>query len=157
MSLMKFLFDLGILVIDSIVVTLLSTKLPERYYDYRNWLFRERKWEQSGQFYQRVFRVKSWKDRLPEISDFIKSTFPKKSVKEFGSEYIEKFLLESCRAEFAHWCIILSTVIFLFYGGSEAFACMLAVSVLLNIPFIIIQRYNRPRIILIMKHKGKKI
>lgn len=138
----------------AVIATLISTRLPERFYYFRNWIFRERGWEKHGEFYQRVFRVKRWKDRLPEISDFIKSTFPKKSVKEFSSEYVEKFLLESCRAEFAHWCIIFSTLIFLFFGGLESFASMLAVSVLLNTPFIIIQRYNRPRIILIMKQKG---
>lgn len=157
MSLMKFLLDLGILLIDSIIVTLLSTKLPDRCYDYRSWLFSERKFENSGVFYQRVFRVKRWKDRLPEISDLIRSAFPKKSVKEFEKEYMEKFLLESCRSEFAHWCIICSAIIFLFFEGMEAFFCMLLISALVNLPFIIIQRYNRPRIILIMRHKGIEI
>lgn len=149
----KFALDLGAFLILSIIVTFISTKLPERYYDYRTWIYKERKWEKNGEFYQHVFKVKRWKDHMPEIADFIKSAFPKNSIKEFSHEYIEKFLLESCRAEFAHWCIILSSIIFLVCQGTAAFVFILLAAILMNAPFIIIQRYNRPRIIRIMKRK----
>jgi glycosyl-4,4'-diaponeurosporenoate acyltransferase len=153
----KLALDLGIFLVSSIIVTVISTKLPERYYNYRNWIFKERKWEKNGEFYQHVFKVKRWKNHMPEIADFIKSTFSKKSIKEFDNEYIEKYLLESCRAEFAHWCIIFSSVIFLFYEGTATFVCILLIAILVDAPFIIIQRYNRPRIIRIMKLKGFEI
>jgi glycosyl-4,4'-diaponeurosporenoate acyltransferase len=104
-----------------------------------------------------MFKVKRWKDHMPEIADFIKSAFTKKSIKEFDNAYIEKFLLESCRAEFAHWCIIFSSVIFLFYEGTSVFIYMFLIAILIDLPFIIIQRYNRPRIIRIMNRKGFEI
>lgn len=154
-SLMKnFAFNLGIFLISSIIVTLISTKLPDRYYNYRNWIYKERKWEKNGEFYQQMFKVKRWKKYMPEIADFINSVFSKKSIKEFDNAYIEKYLLESCRAEFAHWCIIFSSGMFLFYAGPAAFIYMFLIAILINVPFIIIQRYNRPRILHIMKRKG---
>lgn len=151
----KFALDLGFFLVSSIIVTFISTKLPERYYNYRAWLYKERKWERNGEFYQQVLKVKRWKGHMPEIADFIKSAFPKNSIKEFTNEYIEKYLLESCRAEFAHWCIIASSIMFLFCEGTAAFIFILLIAIILNAPFIIIQRYNRPRIIRIMKHKGE--
>jgi len=153
----KFALDLGIFLVSSIIVTIISTNLPERYYNYKNWIYKERKWENKGEFYQQVFKVKRWKNHMPEIADFIKSAFSKNSIKEFDNEYIEKYLLESSRAEFAHWCIIFSSVIFLFYEGIATFIYMLLIAILLDAPFIIIQRYNRPRIIRIMKRKGFEI
>jgi len=150
----KFAFNLFVFLISSIIVTLISTKLPDRYYNYRNWIYKERKWEKNGEFYQQMFKVKRWKKHMPEIADFINSVFSKKSIKEFDNAYIEKYLLESCRAEFAHWCIIFSSVMFLFYAGTAAFIYMFLISVLIDVPFIIIQRYNRPRILHIMKRKG---
>ena len=150
----KFAFNLFVFLISSIIVTLISTKLPDRYYNYRNWIYKERKLEKNVEFYQQMFKVKRWKKHMPEIADFINSVFSKKSIKEFDNAYIEKYLLESCRAEFAHWCIIFSSVMFLFYAGTAAFIYMFLISVLIDVPFIIIQRYNRPRILHIMKRKG---
>jgi glycosyl-4,4'-diaponeurosporenoate acyltransferase len=120
-------------------------------------MYKERNWEKGGEFYQDKFKVRAWKKKLPELADFIKSIFPKKFIKEFQGEFIAKYLMESCKAEFTHWSIIFSTVIFLIFDGITAFISMLFLAIILNFPFIIIQRYNRPRIISIMKHKGTEV
>lgn len=153
----KFAIHMEIFIFISVILTFISTKLPERYYQYNRWIYKERDWEKGGEFYQDKFKVRAWKKKLPELADFIKSIFPKKFIKEFNGEFIIKYLMESCKAEFTHWCIIFSTVIFLIFDGITAFISMLFLAIILNIPFIIIQRYNRPRIISIMKHKGIEV
>lgn len=150
----KFIIHIEAFIIFSVVITLLSIISPERCYNYKNWMFKERTWEKHGKLYQERFKVKIWKNHLPELADFIKFIFPKKSIKDFRIETILKYMRESCKAEFAHWCIILSSVVFLFYDGIPTFIYMLLIAAALNLPFIIIQRYNRPRIKLIMKNKG---
>lgn len=150
----KFIIHIVTFIIFSVIITLLSIISPERCYNYKNWMFKERAWEKHGKLYQEMFKVKIWKNHLPELADFIKFIFPKKSINDFRIETILKYMRESCKAEFAHWCIILSSVVFLFYDGIPTFIYMLLIAAALNLPFIIIQRYNRPRIKLIMKNKG---
>lgn len=153
----KLIVNMEIFMFFSIVLTLVATRLPERYYYYKNWIYKERKWEKRGKFYQDVFKVKKWKDHLPELADFIKSVFPKKFIKGFKGEFISRYLTESCKAEFTHWCIIFSTVFFLIHDDISTFFYMLLIAMILNLPFIIIQRYNRPRLVAIMKHRGIEV
>jgi glycosyl-4,4'-diaponeurosporenoate acyltransferase len=147
-------FRLGLLkskllvfVIISLIWTLIPQKLPLSTYNYRRWLYRERPWERGGEIYQKFFRVRRWKAKLPDIGDFFKWRFSKKHLKKPSQSYIETFLTESCKAEFAHWMIILSSPVFLLLGGPKSFAQFFLISVALNLPYIIIQRYNRPRLI----------
>lgn len=152
----RFAVNLGIFAFISVIITFLSVLLPKYYYNYKMWLYRERKWEHGGKLYESKFKVKKWKVCLPELADFIKFIFPKKFIKEFSTDYMSKYLMESCRAELTHWCIIFSTVVFLIFENTETFIYMFFIAFIANIPFIIIQRYNRPRILNIMKHKGMR-
>jgi len=51
-----FAFNLGVFLISSVIVTIISTKLPDRYYNYRNWIYKGRKWEKNRKFYQQMFK-----------------------------------------------------------------------------------------------------
>jgi glycosyl-4,4'-diaponeurosporenoate acyltransferase len=139
--------SLFVFIIISIIWTLIAEKLPARLYDYKKWLFRERKWEQGGRIYENLLWVKKWKPFLPDISDFLRWRFSKKHLQDINLNYIHNFLNESCKSEFTHWMIILSSFLFMFGGGLSAFFKILVISITLNLPYIIIQRYNRPRLI----------
>ena len=130
----------------SIIITYLSNKLPDSIYSAKSWLLKERSWERKGMIYQRILKVKCWKRYLPELSDFVKSVFPKRQIKEFSKNYLQKFLYESCKSEVTHWCIILSSLLFYFGNEFGSASLMLAIAVIINLPYIIIQRYNRSRI-----------
>ena len=56
-------------------------------------------------------------------------------------------IAETCVAECVHfWLIILSLGIFVFWRGGWAVVFCLVYNLLGNLPFQIIQRYNRPRL-----------
>jgi glycosyl-4,4'-diaponeurosporenoate acyltransferase len=133
-------------VIISIFVTLSSILFPRKLLNPDNRWFREKTWEVGGDIYQRLFKVRRWKAALPELSDFFKILFPKKKIKTFGTEYLQSYIIESCRAELTHFCIIGATILFALWAGLSASLIIVYISVLLNLPFIVIQRYNRPRI-----------
>lgn len=137
----------------SVIITFFCSKLPKSIFDYKKWLFRERAWENNGQIYQNIFRVRVWKRFMPELSDFIKSIFPKKTIKEYNTLYLSNYLAESCRAEMTHWNIILSSVLFSLWNDASNSFIMAVIAVILNMPYIIIQRYNRPRIIKLLEQK----
>lgn len=143
--------NLIVFLVFSVLMTFIVEKLPISLYSYKKWLFRERQWEKGGRFYEKHFFVKYWKCKLPEISDFIKSMFTKKHLRNNSRDYLRQFLDESCKAEFSHWAIIASSMLFFFWNGFSDALLILLVATLLNMPYIIIQRYNRPRIVRLLQ------
>lgn len=144
-------WDLIVFVLLSVAITLTSENLPRRFFDCKKWMFRERKWENGGRVYERLFSVKKWKPYVPDIGDILKNQFSKTHLQRNDSEYLSLFLMESCRSEFTHWMIICSMLTYVFWAGFFAMVRMLLLAVLLNVPYIIIQRYNRPRIIRLLR------
>lgn len=88
---------------------------------------------------------------MPELSDFIKSIFLKKYIKEHNMVYLSSYLIESCRAELTHRNIIILSFLFSLWNSSLTAVIMTVIAVILNLPYIIIQRYNGPRIIRVLK------
>jgi glycosyl-4,4'-diaponeurosporenoate acyltransferase len=119
---------------------------PARLLNPDNRFFRAKHWEAGGAIYQRVFRVRRWKDALPELSDIFKKLFSKKRIRTFDAEYLHSYIIESCRAELTHFCIIGLSFLFPLWAGFSVSLFIIYISIFLNLPFIIIQRYNRPRI-----------
>lgn len=152
--LLFFRVNLLIFILFSLTMTIVCEKMPSDLYSYKKWLFRERKWEDKGRIYERLFRVKSWKSKLPDISDFMKWRFNKKHLAESGSDYLSIFLTESCKSEFTHWMIILSTLLFRLWSDFTSTFFFLLLASVLNLPYIIIQRYNRPRLIHLLKRNN---
>lgn len=81
----------------------------------------------------------------------MKSGFEKKKLESFSKSSFEEFLLESCRAEMIHWLAILPFWFFGFFAPPVVILYMLIFALGINIPCIIAQRYNRPRIVRIIE------
>lgn len=104
-----------------------------------------------------ALRVKSWQNKLPDMSRLFKKIMPEKRMTAASLADLPRMLAETCVAETTH--VLLSVcglaMPLLWPGiGGVVFA---AVYILLgNVPFVIIQRYNRPRLQrLYNKRKGK--
>jgi glycosyl-4,4'-diaponeurosporenoate acyltransferase len=145
------IINLIIFVLFTIEVSYLSNKFPDKVYSYKRWIFKERKWEENGQVYHRILKVNYWKNRLPELGDFLKGVFPKKQIKEYSQKYLQIYLIESCKAELTHWGIILSSCLFLFWCDLKTSAIIVIIAVVLNLPYVAILRYNRPRIVKLIR------
>lgn len=146
-----FRINLFVFILFSAILTLVAEKLPHSCFNYKRWLYRERKWEHGGRLYDHLFAVRKWKSCLPEVSDFIKAIFPKKHLAKSDFDYLNAFLLETCKAELTHWLIIGSSFLFVFWSGIFTSLKVFLFASVLNLPYIIIQRYNRPRIIRLLK------
>lgn len=126
-------------------------RIDEKYLTYNNALFKSRRFEQEGKLYSRFVKVKKWKKILPEIYPFrqevLKEALYRKQPGLDSEKLIEKYLLESCRAELSHWLAITPFWIFGFFAlPLVIIPCMLLYALAANLPCIIVQRYNRPRI-----------
>ncbi len=125
---------------------LLCLRIPDRFFSKEAGLFKSHPWERNGGVYEDVFRIRRWKHLLPDGAALFRSGYRKKRLADFTRTNLEKFLVESRRAELGHW---LSMVPFWIFGLMAPFAvvpCMLAYALAANLPCIMAQRFNRPRI-----------
>ena len=121
------------------------SKLFKNYINYKQWWFSERKFEKG--FYK-ALRVKDWKGKALTYNP---ESF---SLKEHSLEEIANTMSKS---EVDHWIneiISLSTILFAIpWGAFGVFLISAIVAMIFDSQFIIIQRYNRPRIVKILNKK----
>lgn len=117
-----------------------------RKYNTDCWWFRPHRWE-SG-FY-RTLKVRKWKHRLPTYDP-----------SQFSTQYdsLPQIVHNMCQAEVVHTVIVvLSFVPLAFVPLFGVFPVFFATSLaagLIDCLFIIAQRYNRPRLVRIIKKKN---
>jgi glycosyl-4,4'-diaponeurosporenoate acyltransferase len=119
---------------------------PDSWYDSNRWLLKEKRFERR--VYQ-VIHIARWKDKLPEWGRLLH--FEKKSLRrDINLEYIDRFILETCYAEIGHaGMAILGFACILVNPRSYALMALILalLNVAIQIPFILIQRYNRHRLV----------
>ena len=125
-----------------IAISTLSLRLPAENFVDDNWITVSRKWERDGQFYQDWLRIRKWKQILPDGAPWL-GGFSKKTLKRHDPGYLSQFLIETRRAEIAHWCMLACFPIFILWNPPWAWCVMCAYAVAANLPCILAQRYNR--------------
>lgn len=128
-------------------------KLPLSFFNPNFFIFKEKSIEKNGKLYENIFYIKFWKKFLPDGSTLFKNGFKKKNLETFSLKYLEKFVYESCRSEISHISPIFLSFIFALYNKPIIVLIMFIFSLITNLPCIISQRYNRIRIINILKKK----
>ncbi len=134
------------------VPALICLRLPDRFFAPDRRLYRTRYFEKDGRIYDRLFRVSRWKHLLPDGGAlWNRSGFRKKKLESLSPEYLERFLTEASRGELTHWLTMLSVWTFWLFTPPPIPWIMLAYALAVNIPCILAQRYNRPRIRRLLK------
>ena len=111
--------------------------------NYKRVWFREKSFEKK---LYKMLRVRKWKGYIPTYSP---DTFDtnKKTVKEIVGA--------TCQAEIVHEVImvfsLLPIAVIPFFGGAAAFIITSVLSMLIDSVFVILQRYNRPKLVKVME------
>ena len=66
-------------------------------------VLRLRAWERGGRAYERRLRIKAWKDRVPEAGALFAGGTSKRHLPALGRAGVELLVVETRRAERAHW------------------------------------------------------
>jgi glycosyl-4,4'-diaponeurosporenoate acyltransferase len=111
-----------------------------------SWLYRRRTWEKGGKTYKSLFKVKKWKQLLPDGVAVFKGGLRKKHLENADAAYIQALIVETCRAEFTHWVLLLFALIFFVWNEWWVGLIMVAYGLATNVPCIVAQRYNRMRL-----------
>ena len=95
----------------------------------------------------RVLRVKEWQSRVPDMSRILPGLMPAKKLTADTFRDLPRMIQETCVAEFIHTLLSVTGLACLAIWPGAGGIAVTAVYILLgNLPFIIIQRYNRPRL-----------
>lgn len=123
------------------------SKLLKNHINYKQWWFKEKKFEKG--FYK-FLRVKDWKGKALTYNP---ESF---SLKNHSLEEIANTMSKS---ELDHWInevISLTTILFAIpWGMFWIFLTTAIAAMIFDSQFIIIQRYNRPRIVKILERENK--
>ena len=124
------------------------SKLFKKHINYKQRWFKERKFEKS---LYNFLKVKTWKDKALTYNP---ENF---SLQNHTPEEIANTMAKS---EVDHWineAISVSTIFFgIIWGQTWIFAITALAAMIFDSQFIIIQRYNRPRIVKLLKRQKKQ-
>ena len=108
-------------------------------------LLRPRAFEAGGRWYRRRLHIHRWKDRLPEAGALFAGGVSKRELPSRDAAGLRVLVRETRRAELTHWWAMACSPLFLLWNPPLPAALLVAYGVLVNVPFIAIQRYNRFR------------
>lgn len=145
-TILNFLYVVAIVCLPAIIVSVVCRIVPKGIYNPNNKIFNVRKRE--NKFYEKL-NIRRWKTKVPEAGKL--GGFQKdKLAQPLDSEYLRKFLIESCIAEAIHTCSICWGIIsLLFLPKNLILPLGLPLSlfnVFVHIFPVMIQRYIRPKL-----------
>ncbi|MEM9016791.1 MAG: hypothetical protein AAGC68_07235 [Verrucomicrobiota bacterium] len=110
-----------------------------------SFLFRERSWERGGHIYQRLFKIRKWKSRLPDAAPWFDG-FAKGKLSDKDPTYLRAFITETCRGEAAHYAQIPALWLTLIWNPWPVAAIVMFVyAIVSNLPCLLLQRFTRAR------------
>ena len=130
-------------------------KLPDSTFDASRECYSPRPWEHGGRWYRDNLKIQTWKDRLPQHIG--KEGFSKRHLSSDSIEYLDQFIMETCRGEWIHKKNCLCSIIILIINPLLVGAVFSIFVLIGNIPFAAVQRYNRFRLLALRKRRIRDI
>ena len=113
--------------------------------------------EKNGKIYERI-KIHKWQSKLPDMSRIVPKFMPQKNLKGNYKERLPVMIEETCIAELIHYLLcFMATYCVKLWPGMGGFWMSFIYIILFNLPYILIQRYNRPRLMRIMKKTRRAI
>ncbi len=140
------------IVVSGIVGFIAGRLFPRDRFRYDEPPFRELPFENGGHFYRRL-KIHRWHKLLPDMSRILPGLMPPKRVtRHISAAQAEVMVQETCIAEVIHVSLGLCglAIPFLWPGAGGVVACLLYI-LLGNLPFILIQRFNRPKLRMLLE------
>ena len=133
-----------------ILINPIMKSVPRRFdptvFPFRNFAF-----EKQGKLYEKL-KIRKWKDSLPDMSRYIKWLAPKNLKSGATPAHLQTLIQESCVAGLSHAILaILSHGVLIWWKNGRAWIFLAVYNLLFNLPYIMIQRYNRPRFIKMLR------
>ena len=112
------------------------------------------RWERNGRFYEAACHIKRWKDWLPDAADWFHGGFAKSTLAGTQDDYLRHFIRETWRSELCHWLALACAPIFFLWNPCWGDLVITGYALVMNLPCIIAQRYNRARFQRVLRGSG---
>lgn len=147
---MKWLRSVAYIAVLGIASHFIGEALPRRKFDANSFPYKGWRFEKNGKIYNRV-GISKWKLIAPDMSA-IDRRMKSKRPGEITPENVDSLIRETCVAELIHWVLIaLSPGVYFLWMTPGGLILALADALIFNLPFIMIQRYNRPRLVMLQR------
>lgn len=144
-----------IFTLDAIIAAIIH-KINPKHFSYQKKCYTVSKKEKK--FLEKI-GIKKWKDKVPETGQVC--NFKKDKLVSTDVDYLEKFIVETCYAETIHIAMsLIGFLIFIIWPIKDFLYFTLPMSLFnffINIPSILIQRYNRPRLVSLYKYSLRDV
>lgn len=118
------------------------------------WLLRRRRFETATR-YRHWLRINRWKDKVPEAGGLFPGGVSKRQLPAYDDDGLRLFVRETRRAELGHWWALFCGPLFVLWNPPLAAVLLVGYGVLANLPFILIQRYNRIRTLALIERRSR--
>lgn len=119
--------------------------LPKAWLHEDRFPFRPFVFEQQGKLYEKL-KIKSWQNKLPDMSRLFTHLMPAKKMNAETLRDLPLMIQETCVAELIHLLLPLAGLYCLRLWPGPGGITVTILYFLGNLPFALIQRYNRPRL-----------
>ncbi len=131
-----------------ILAFFIGEKLPREKFDPEKFPFKCAKWEKEGKIYDNL-GLRYWKTHVPDMSKYFPRAFSKQGNFSRDPAHLRRLVQETCSAEAVHWALIALSFVFPILMD-ELGGLAMVLYIIGNLASIVIQRYNRPRIMKII-------
>ena len=131
-----------------VVSFVLGRLVPKEWFDYTRFPYRSFAFEKGGKIYEAI-SIAKWQSRVPDMSRIFPKLMPAKKIPARPDEQTLLVMIrETCAAEATHALLILAGLgLLAIWPGAGGILLYLIYAILGNLVFLIIQRYNRPRLV----------
>ena len=152
---MKFLQCVLYVFLLGVASGIIGSWLPREWFHADRPPYRCRPWEDGGKVYLKL-HIRDWKDRVPDMSKISKRLYRKSVDTTPNYANLQRLIAETCVAEFMHYVILLLSLMVLRIWRGKWGAVFYLLCILWNLPCILIQRFNRPRLQKTLKRMESK-
>ena len=125
---------------------IIGEALPRRWFHWEQLPFTAFRWERNGSIYEKI-HIQDWKDHLPDMSRIMKNMVPKRLGMCPTSDDVYLLIQETCVAETVHFFLCLLAPVIYWFWKNRVGIWLSCLVIFCNLPFIMIQRYNRPTLV----------
>ncbi len=152
---MFFMKCIGYIALIGILSFLIGRLLPKKWFDFERFPYRCWYFEDEGRYYER-FKIRVWQNKVPDMSRIFPKMMPAKKLSENYKELLLQMIRETCVAELTHLSLCFAGLYCIKLWCGAGGIVIAVINVLMNIPFIMIQRYNRPRLCKLQKKLNER-
>ena len=138
-----------------LVSFLLGRELPKSWLHPDRFPFRTYAWEET---LWKALQIRKWQAKVPDMSKIFPKLMPAKALTQKTAQNLPLMIQETCVAELTHGLLCLAGLYLLkIWLGVGGILLTVIYIVFGNLPFLLIQRYNRPRLQRLLEKQSRRM